>query len=66
MTTTQVVEKALNRFDAETPKTGKTLTPDQQARYDRLMAIANEGAKHKLADATSDHSDQYDENGLPI
>jgi hypothetical protein len=31
-----------------------------------LRALAREGAKHKKPGATSDHSDMYDEFGLPI
>ena len=66
MTTTQVVEKALNRLDEETPKTASVLSPERQAWIDRLRAISSEIAKHKRPGDTSDHSDMYDENGLPI
>jgi len=30
------------------------------------MALVREFQKYKLPGATSDHSDMYDENGLPI
>jgi hypothetical protein len=30
------------------------------------MTLVREFQKHKLPGATSDHSDMYDENGLPI
>jgi hypothetical protein len=66
MTTTEVVVKALRRLNEETPVTLDDMTPEQRARYERIMAIAREGAKHKTPGATSDHSDMYDENGLPI
>ena len=66
MTTTQVVEKALSRLDAETPKSAKDLTPEQQAWVDEVMAAAAELSKHKRPGETSDHSDMYDEHGLPI
>lgn len=66
MTTTQVVEKALCRLDAETPKEAKALTPERQAWIDRLRALSLEMAKHKVPGATSDHSFLYDEDGLPI
>ena len=66
MTTTEVVVKALRKLDEETPKTLDAMTAEQRARYDGLMAIATETAKHKRPGATSDHSDMYDEHGLPI
>ena len=41
------------------------LTPSQQATYEMLRALSREAAKHKLPGATSDHSDMYDDFGLP-
>ncbi|RYJ01037.1 MAG: hypothetical protein EON47_12025 [Acetobacteraceae bacterium] len=34
-------------------------------RYEAIMAIAEEASKHFPPGSTSDHSDLYDENGLP-
>lgn len=42
------------------------MTPTQRAEYRALRALAREAARHKRPGATSDHSDMYDENGLPI
>jgi len=41
------------------------LTPSQRATYERLRALSREAAKHKVPGAASDHSDMYDEHGLP-
>lgn len=38
----------------------------KRAMVARIMAIAEEASKHVPPDATSDHSDLYDENGAPI
>lgn len=37
----------------------------RQRRFDTIMAIAEEAAKLVPPGVTSDHSDLYDENGLP-
>ena len=66
LTTTEVVEKALRQLEAQTPVKDEGMTPEQQKRFDALMALSHETAKYKLPGATSDHSDMYDENGLPI
>ena len=66
LTTTEVVEKALRQLEAQTPVKDEGMTPEQQKRFDALMALSQETAKYKLPGATSDHSDMYDENGLPI
>lgn len=42
------------------------MNPEQRARYDRLRALAKLGGSLKKPGATSDHSDLYDEHGLPI
>lgn len=66
-TTTDVVVEALRRYDDEVaPRNGRVRTPEQQRRYDLLMRLSEETARHKLPGATSDHDDLYDENGLPI
>jgi antitoxin VapB len=41
------------------------LTPVQRATYEKLRALSREAAKHKVPGATSDHSDMYDDFGLP-
>jgi hypothetical protein len=41
------------------------LTPSQREEYEKLRALSREAAKHKFPGATSDHSDMYDEFGLP-
>ncbi|MDP4023071.1 type II toxin-antitoxin system VapB family antitoxin [Methylobacterium sp. NEAU 140] len=42
------------------------LTPPQRASYESLRQLTREMAQYRLPGATSDHSDMYDENGLPI
>lgn len=42
------------------------MSPEQRARYDRLTALVEECAPYRVPGATSDHSDMYDEDGLPI
>jgi hypothetical protein len=60
-----VVVTALRKHGDSLPKR-EDLTPSQRAEYEALMALARRTAKHKKPGATSDHSDLYDENGLPI
>ena len=38
---------------------------ERRRRYEAIMAIAEEASKHFPPGSTSDHSDLYDENGLP-
>ena len=45
--------------------TVEELTPSQREEYEKLRALSRESAKQKLPGATSDHSDMYDEFGLP-
>ncbi len=42
------------------------LTPAQQADYGALRALVQDVASYRQPGATSDHSDFYDESGLPI
>ena len=42
------------------------MTPPQRVTYEGLRELAREASKHKKRGATSDHSDMYDEYGLPI
>jgi antitoxin VapB len=41
------------------------LTPEQRAFVDELMALARRSADAAPPGMTSDHSDLYDESGLP-
>jgi hypothetical protein len=56
--------------DPEEGKTGREelppLSPEAKERYDGLKALAAETARHAKPGATSDHSDMYDDFGLPI
>ncbi|MES2713584.1 MAG: type II toxin-antitoxin system VapB family antitoxin [Pseudomonadota bacterium] len=38
---------------------------ERQRKFEALMAISREASKLFLPGSTSDHSDLYDENGLP-
>jgi antitoxin VapB len=42
------------------------MTPEQRARYESLRALVREAGAFIRPGATSDHSDLYDEFGLPI
>jgi antitoxin VapB len=60
--TTEAVRRAVHdRLEAE-QAAGEAR---KREKYERLMAFARESAKHAYPGATSDHSDMYDENGLP-
>ena len=59
-----VVLAALLRY-AET-KTGRKLTRKERAFVDELMALARRSAAVAPAGMTSDHSNLYDEKGLPL
>jgi hypothetical protein len=59
-----VVVEALREFGSKL-KQADDLTPAQRAGYDALRALAQQTAQHKKPGATSDHSDMYDEFGLP-
>ena len=64
-TVADVVLCALRDFGAKVaPADG--MTPTQRVDFEALRALAREAAKHKRRGATSDHSDMYDEFGLPI
>ena len=60
----QVVEEALRDYGSRLPSRDG-MTPAQRAAYESLRALSRESAKRKLPGATSDHSDMYDEFGLP-
>ena len=61
----QVVVAALRNYAAELPA-NDGMTPGQRATYEALTALSRKTAKGKKPGATSDHSDMYDEFGLPI
>jgi hypothetical protein len=60
----QVVEDALREYGSKLPERDG-MTPAQRATFEALQALSREAAKRKLPGATSDHSDMYDEFGLP-
>lgn len=60
-----VIVQALREFGAKLPPLDD-LTPAQRAEYEALRELSRNAAKHKRPGATSDHSDMYDESGLPI
>jgi hypothetical protein len=60
-----VVLEALREYGSKLPKVDE-MTPTQRATYEALRDLAREASKHKKPGATSDHSDMYDEYGLPI
>lgn len=64
-TTTDVVLRALRKLAGDAAATTGPLTEKQQRDYEALRAIVAEVARHKVPGATSDHSDMYDEFGLP-
>ena len=60
----QVVEEALRDCGTKLPSRDG-MTAAQRADYGTLRALSREAARHKLPGATSDHSDMYDQFGLP-
>jgi hypothetical protein len=60
----QVILTALRDYGSKLPEKDG-MTPEQRASYEALRALSRETSKHKLPGATSDHSDMYDEFGLP-
>ena len=66
LSVTQVVEKALHDYKIDMPAIAEAMTAKQRAVYESLRAASIETAKRKIPGATSDHSDLYDEDGLPI
>ncbi|HEY8564369.1 MAG TPA: type II toxin-antitoxin system VapB family antitoxin [Beijerinckiaceae bacterium] len=60
-----IVVEALREFGSRLPRLDD-LTPTQRAEYEALRDLARRAAEHKRPGATSDHSDMYDEFGLPI
>ena len=66
ITATQVVERALRAYGSSMQCSADGMTPTQRAEYAALTELARKAAQHKRPGATSDHSDMYDEYGLPI
>ena len=60
-----VVVQALRDYGDRLPKR-EGMTPAQWATYQALLRAGRDAAKRKKPGATSDHSDLYDEYGLPI
>ncbi len=58
-----IVLAALLKYAEE--KNVKKMTPKERAFVDELMALARRSAEVANPRMSSDHSDLYDENGLP-
>lgn len=58
--------KAREALSDAGPPPDADLTAAQQAEYEVQRRIAGAAAQSARAGATSDHSDMYDEHGLPI
>lgn len=67
ISTTEVVLRALDTLDRKTYRapTYADLTDEQRADVDRILAMAKDVRRTLSPGVTSDHSDMYDENGLP-
>lgn len=62
-----VVETALRELKDRRPHSADVLAPEEvERRYQELRALSARTAATAFPGATSDHSDMYDENGLPI
>jgi hypothetical protein len=66
ITTTEVVVRALRAYGSSMQPSPDGMTPTQRAEYKALTELARKAARHKMPGATSDHSDMYDEYGLPL
>jgi antitoxin VapB len=61
---TAVVTEALRRAEEQSPR--PEVSPEEAAETFRILSeLAREGGRRKKPGATSDHSDFYDEDGLP-
>ena len=66
-TTTKVVEEALGEYAARRLLPSKKVTKEEaEAFLAELDRLIEEARPFRKPGATSDHSDMYDENGLPI
>ena len=61
----EVVVAALRDFGSRLPAVDD-MTPTQRVGYEALRELARVASMHKRPGVTSDHSDMYDEYGLPI
>jgi hypothetical protein len=62
---TSVVTDALRRAEEQSPPS--EVSPEQAAETFRILSeLAREGGRRKKPGATSDHTDMYDDYGLPI
>ncbi len=64
--TDEAVETAKRLAGRVVSAGSENLTPEQAAAIQALCKLGEEAAKYKLPGATSDHSDMYDQNGLPL
>ena len=65
-TTTEIVEEALRAYEESVgPRDELGLTPEARKRYDNIMRLARETARHITPDMSFDEDWMYDENGLP-
>ncbi|AWN53150.1 hypothetical protein [Methylobacterium sp. 17Sr1-1] len=64
-TTSDGVARPLHESGAHAVATA-FLTPAQREEYDALRVLVKDVARYRLPGATSEHSDFYDENGLPV
>ena len=65
-TTTEIVVDALREYRARKLIPNQRITREEaEENYRLIMAAAQEFASGKFPGATSDHSDMYDEHGLP-
>ena len=61
----EVVVTALREYGDKLPKR-ENMTPSQRATYEALRELSRRTSRRKKPGVTSDHSDMYDEYGLPI
>lgn len=62
---TEVVLNALRAYDTQLSVDAE-LTPEQKAEFEALRELSRAAARYAKQNAASDHSDMYDEFGLPI
>lgn len=65
VTIEKAVLQALRELGSRLPAVDG-MTPTQRVEYEALRALARKTGEHKRPGATLDHSDMYDESGLPI
>ena len=66
ITATDVIVRALRAYGSSMTLSRDGMTPTRRCRVRQLCTeIARKASRHKRPGATSDHSDMYDEYGLP-